>query len=264
MTLDIHQAKRQAEAERSRKERARREATIEDRAGRRALSKQEQMRVSGSEEGIGLETDGHRIIAEENLDVGAGKNKGKRPRVLTQADLMHRLGKITQARWEAAEALRKKVMALLPPSEGVSSYGLSPGRADPATKADRKARRLTGYEVNWRKGEAKLDADNNARRNRSELREAAEMLYAMAGVETEDGRKAYDLQLAVFLVRSVLEASPVVMLTEIGEALTAYTGEKQASAAGGAILNMLYHRGAVYLGLEKADDWDDKLRWLPT
>jgi hypothetical protein len=119
-------------------------------------------------------------------------------------------------------------MALCLPSEGVSPYGLSPGRADPTTKAARKGRVLTGLEVDWRKGDAKLAAEHLRRHNRSELREAAELLYAMAGIETEAGRRVYNPELAVFVVRAVTGND--ITLTEVGMALTHYTGEKQASA----------------------------------
>jgi hypothetical protein len=260
--IDIHQARRESEAERARKERDRREATQEDRAKRRALSQQDQVWRFGASEDVGLETDGQRIIVNENIDVGAGKTQGDRPRVLTLTEAMHRLGKITWEEQQAGDALRQRIMALLPHSEGVSSYGLSPGRGDLTTKAARKGRALTGYEVNWRTGQANLAAEELRRHNRSQVREAAELLYAMIGVETEAGRRAFDsAELAMFLVRAVTGND--LTLTEIGKALTNYTGEKQAAAAGGAIIKRTLHRGAVYLGFVKAADWDGKLRWLP-
>jgi hypothetical protein len=262
MSLDIHKVKRESDTQRARKERARQEATRADRDGRRALRKEEQLRRFGTEEGSNLETDGHRITVNENIDVGAGKTEGDRPRVLTLADAMHRLDKITWEEHQGAETLRKRLMALLPPSEGVSSYGLNPGRSDPTTKAARKGRALTGLELNWRTGEAKSAAEHLRRHNRSELREAAELLYAMAGLETEAGRRVYNPELAVFVVRAVTGND--ITLTEVGMALTHYTGEKQASAAGGAILKDAFHRGSMHLGLVKAPEWDGKLRWLPS
>ena len=255
--LDIERVKGESQKERTQRERARQEATKEDRARRRALSAEEQVRRFGTGEDVGLETDGHRIMADENIDVGAGSTQGKRLRVLTLAEAMHRLGTIGSEEWQAAEVLREKIMALLLPSEGVSSYGLSPGRSDPSTKADRRGRVLTGCDVNWRTG----DVVRGRKHNRSEIREAADLLYAMAGLETEEGHKVFDAGLAMFVVRSV--TGNAVTLTEIGRARTLYTGEKQASAAGGTSLKEAYQRGAVYLGLAKGTDWDGKLRWLP-
>jgi hypothetical protein len=254
--IDIRQAERDSEAERARKKRARQEATRKDRARRWALPKHEQLRRFGTEDGD-LETDGHRLLAEENMDVGAGKAEGERTRVLTHAEGMHRLGKITWEEWQAAEELRIRVLALLPRSEGVSSYGLSPGRSDPATKAARKGLALTGLNVNWQTG----DVERDKQHNRSARQEAADLIYAMAeGIEPETGGKVFNHKLAEFIIRSVLGNE--IDLTEIGHALTHYKGEKQASAAGGAILKAAFHRGAVCLGLAKADDWDWRLRWM--
>jgi hypothetical protein len=259
VSINIHQAKRESEAERARKEQARRKATQEDRARRGTLSQQEQARRFGTGDDVGLETDGHRLLADENLDVGAGRSKGDRTRVLTHAEGMYRLGKITWDEWQAAEALRTRLLALLPRSEGVGSYGLSPGRYDPTTKAARKGLALTGCDVNWRTG----DVERNRQHNRSELREAADLVYAMAeGIEPESGGKVFNHKLAEFVTRSAMGTE--IDQTEIGEALTHYRGEKQASAAGGAILKAAFHRGAVYLGLTKSDNWDWRLRWLST
>ena len=217
------------------------------------------MALYGIDEPSDLQTDGHRTTVDENTDVGAGQSKEKQTRVLSLAESMHRLGKITYDEWQAAEALRKKVMRLIPGSEGVSSYGLNPGRADPTTKAARKGRALTGYEINWRTGDAKL----GERRNRTDLREAADLLFAMVGVCNEEGRKVFDRELATLLICSVTETSNAVTLTEIGAARTLYTGEKQTPAAGAGALKEIYQRGAVYLGLVKGADWDEKLRWVP-
>ena len=256
--LDIERMKRESQRERAQRERARQEATKEDRARRRALSAEEQVRRFGTGEDVGLKTDGHRIMADENIDVGAGRTKGDRTRVLTHAEAMHRLGKITWEEWQASDELRKRLLALLPHSEGVSSYGLSPGQSDPTTKAARKGLALTGCDVNWQTG----DVEHGKRHNRSELREAADLIYPMAeGMEPETGRKVFNHKLAEFVIRSATGTE--IDQTEIGRALTHYTGEKQASAAGGAILKAAFHRGAVYLGLTKADDWDWRLRWLP-
>jgi hypothetical protein len=256
--IDIKQAKRESDAERARKERARQEATRQERA-RRSLAKQEQLRRFGTEEDGALETDGHRLLAEENIDVGAGKTQGGRTRVLTHAEGMYRLSKITWDEWQAAEALRLRLLALLPRSEGVGGYGLNPGRSDPTTKAARKGFSLTGIAVNWQTG----DVERDKQHNRSALREAADLVYAMAdGIETEIGGKVFTHKLAEFVIRSSIGTD--IDQTEIGEALTHYRGEKQAAAAGGAILKAAFRRGAVYLGLTKADVWDWRLRWLST
>ena len=204
-----------------------------------------------------METDGHRIIVNENIDVKAGRAEGERPRVLTMCDAMHRMGKIPLEGWQAGEAVRERIMALVPPSEGVSSYGLSPGRADPATKAARKGRALTGLEVNWRAGHA----EPGKFPNRTNLRDAADLVFAMIGMPNKEGLKVFDPVRATFLIQSVTGNG--VTLTEIGATLTAYTGEKQRMAAGAAILMEMYYRGAVYLGLVKGTEWDEKLRWVP-
>ena len=262
--LNTDQVRKESQSERARKEQARRQATKEDRVWRK-LAPSEQERRFGSDEDIGLETDGHRVKVDENIDVGAGKTEGTRPRVLTQAGGMHRANKITSEEWQCAEMLREWIMQQLGHSEGVSSYGLSPGRSDPATKANRRGRALTGYEVDWRAGNAKAteEATEIARRNRTELRRLAELLFAMVGVETAEGDKVFDHRLALMLIRSVTETSNAMTLTEIGGARTAYTGEKQQPAAGGAILKELYQRGALHLGLVKGAGWDEKLGWVP-
>ena len=252
----LEQIKRKSQRERDQRERPRQEAT---RSERRALKAQERMALFGIEEPTDLETDGHRIIIEENTDVTAGRNKERQTRVLTLADVLHRQEKITSGQHQAADRLRELIMALLPGSEGVSSYGLSPGRTDPTTKAARRGRALTGYEINELTGDVKL----GERRNRTERREAADLLYAMVGVCTEEGRKKFDLELATLLVRSVIEASRIVTLRVISAARTAYTGPKQLPPAGLAILRELYQRGAIYLGLEKGTDWRDNLDWIP-
>jgi hypothetical protein len=178
-----------------------------------------------------------RVVAEEDTHVGAGKDKtsAKRIRAHTTAEQMHKTGTITFEEWQAAGALRTKYILEVASSEGVSSYGDQGGSRTPWLKGDAKAASIL--------------------RNRTNTRELADMLFAMVGSYDEEGNKIFDPEMAALLVRSVVETVDAVTLTDIGRARTHYTGEKQTSAAGGAILKECYRRGAAHLRYLKALQW---------
>jgi hypothetical protein len=53
-------------------------------------------------------------------------------------------GILTVDEWKAADTLQDLYLNLTLPSEGISSYGLSPDGCDPTRKADRRAKILNG------------------------------------------------------------------------------------------------------------------------
>lgn len=185
-----------------------------------------------------------RVIAEEDTHVGAGRDKTseKRTRSLTTAEQMHRNGSLTYDEWQTAGVLRTYYMEEMGGSEGVSSYGQSTGGGNPWNKADRKAASIL-------------------LRNRTNRRALADMMFAMVGSYDEEGNKIFDKEMAVLLVRAVIETVDTVTLGQIGAARTMYTGEKQKPAAGGAILKEYLRRGAAHLRYVKAQEWRDSTSW---
>ena len=176
------------------KQRVRYEPPPED--GRRKLNGAEQERLFGEGAELPLQTDGRRVLVNENLHVGAGATRdGRRLRAMSTAEIMHQRGTIDDEEWEACKTLERLLTRILGSSEGVSSYGLSPGGSDPTAKGDRRGTALTGYTVDWNAGQAGTTSEDlrAARRNRSFLRDAALLLRAALGVEDTDGRWAWTM-----------------------------------------------------------------------
>jgi hypothetical protein len=177
---------------------------------------------------------------------------------------MHRVGTVGGDEWQAVNILRLKLLRLLHPSEGVSSYGQHPGGgSDPAAKGDCRGRALTGYEIDGRSGlvQAVEAAMAVARRNRTELRETAELLFAAVGLETTEGKRVFDHEKAVLLVRCVLPSAHPPKLDEIGRQVTLYDGQKQRTAAAATVIREMLGRMAIHLGLKKGAPWDERISW---
>ena len=244
------------------KRRVRYEVPPED--GRRNLNGAEQERLFGEGVSLPLQTDGRRIFVSENLDVGAGATKdGRRQRALSTAEIMHQRGTIDDEDFEACRvAAESYFIPLLGRSVGISSYGLSPGGSDPTAKADRKGTALTGYTIDWHTGQAETTPDDlrSARRNRSHLREAAQLVRAAVGVENTEGRWEFDDRKAVLLVRCVLPSAKPPTLNEIGTAFTLYGAHsKQKTAAAAGMLREMFSRMAMHLGLKKGAPWSEQV-----
>ena len=185
-----------------------------------------------------------RTVIEVDGHVGAGTDRTKEPqrRSLTTAEKMYHNGSITYEEWQAAGVLRNKYLAEIGSnSEGVSSYGDPRGSGAPWQKADTKAQAIL-------------------RRNRTTTRELADLMWACTGHHDAEGNKVYDHELAVLLIRSVVEVTDTITLTFIGKQRTLYAGVKNTQAAGGAILKELYRKGAAHLRFTRTQEWRDS-RW---
>jgi hypothetical protein len=114
-----------------------------------------------------------------------------------------------------------QIMAEMPPSEGVSSYGSNVYAPDPVSKSDRHGRRHTGYEV-----QPDGTITYKGRRSRSNMRELEDALFAACGVHDTDGRRIVNLKHVNMLMRIVTESERIPTQKELTLALTDYYGEK--------------------------------------
>jgi hypothetical protein len=180
-----------------------------------------------------------REIAEEDTHVGAGTDraKEKRVRAMTLVERMHRAGTLTFSQWQAAGALRNRILLEIGPSQGVSSYGANPGGSNRYTKADRRAVAIL--------------------KNRSNLSRLADLLFSMCGMHDEEGTKVLDTKLAEKLIEACLSTVNPPTQAELGGAFTAYAGAKQSAAAAGALIAHLLSRAAVHLRYERLPEFTD-------
>jgi hypothetical protein len=203
----------------------------------------ERLRKQANPEPVNIPS--RRTILEVNTHVGAGTDRTKERRkvMLTTAERMYYLGKsLSYDEFAAAGILRNKYLTQLGEnSEGVASYGDAGSRTEP-----------------WGKGDAKAHAI--LRRNRTKLRELADLMWSIAGHYNEEGDKVFDKELLTLVVRSVIETTDAVTQEEVARARTNYKGEKQTQAAGGAILKECYRRAAAHLRFIKVQEWRDS-RW---
>ena len=181
---------------------------------------------------------------------------------MSTAEIMHQRGTIDDEEWEACKTFEWLLTRILGRSEGVGSYGLSPGGSDPTAKGDRKGTALTGYTIDWHTGQAEATPDDLrvARRNRSLLRDAALLARAAVGVEDTEGRWIFDDAKAVLLVRCVMRSANPPTLDQVGTAFTLY-GErsKQKTAGAAGMLREMFARMAMHLGLKKGTAWREPL-----
>lgn len=176
--------------------------------------------------------------------VGAGRDRTKEPerRALTHCERQHLNGTLTFEEMQVATSLRNRFLAELGHSEGVASYG-DPNASGPAwQKADRRAQTIL-------------------RRNRSNRTMLADLLYSMVGVTDTEGRRGFDQQLAVVLVRAAVETVDNITAGAIGAMRMPFEGTKQRQASGSAILKESLRRGAAHMGLVRLPDWRDATSW---
>lgn len=116
--------------------------------------------------------------------------------------------------WTAAGTLRNLIMLALPPSEGVSSYGQSVRASQATTKADRRGKLYTGYQIDATGGVA-YKGGYKSRSNEWTLLDALE---AAVG---KNNRRDADI-----LVRVVTQTESMPTLTQLTLELTDYYGAK--------------------------------------
>ena len=159
-----------------------------------------------------------RPIAEEET-MAAGVKRG---RVLSLADKLHRLGALSFEKHGAATILRNQIMAELPPSEGISSYGGNVKASEPSRKADRIGRRHTGYDVQ-QDGTIRWAGGKRSMRN---LRSLEDAIFAAVGLHDEEGRRVVNIKHAEILMRVVLESENLPTLKDLTQELTSYYGKE--------------------------------------
>jgi hypothetical protein len=195
------------------------------------------------------------IVPEVPLD-GRGKQDGEpRERALTLVEKLYQAGILSYDEWVAGGQLRTMFFLIEAPSEGVSSYGQSTGRADPTRKGDRKAKRLTGIEV-------AINGDihrGQSRTNRADVWKYRDAMFAMCGVANEDGDKVLDAQAAKIMLRSVVDSEYMPTQTEIGRARATYIKDdgnkpsKQVTAIGAFFVKEHLRRLAMHMGMIKGE-----------
>lgn len=190
-----------------------------------------------------------RVVVEEGDGRDKKQGEGRRRRAQTLVDFMHQAKILSLAEYSAAGRLRNLYFLQVPPSEGVSSYGQSPGGANPARKADYKARRLTGILIDEKGGYTRGPSQAN-RRDRWSYEDA---LLAMCGCHTEDGEKVIDPGVRDLMLRAIIDNEDMITQSEIGSARAGYKSGKQVSAYGAGFVIEKLRRLALHFGLMKGE-----------
>lgn len=190
-----------------------------------------------------------RYVAYEDAGVGGERTTNQIERALTLVEKLYRDGLITFDEYSAGGALRNMHFVLTPPTEGVSSYGLGTGGADPTRKGDRKAQRLTGISISA-KGSIERGESRNNRSDRWRYQDA---LFAMAGVVDDEGAKVADPQVVRIMIRAVIDSEKLPTQTEIGGQRAAYASKKQLSAIGASFIRENLRRLAMHLRMVKGE-----------
>jgi hypothetical protein len=208
-----------------------------------------------SEVNDGTADESRRKVVEEAPADGRGSPSEPNQRALTLAEKLHQAGVLTFDEYSAAGQLRNMFFLVEAPSEGVSSYGLSSGRADPTRKGDRKAKRMTGIEV-LINGEF---TRGQSRNNRADVWRYKDAMFAMCGVANEDGAKVLDAQAAKIMLRSIVDSEYMPTQTEIGRAKASYIrdeGKKPSPtvmAIGAFFVKVHLQRLAMHFGMVKGE-----------
>lgn len=149
-------------------------------------------------------------------------------------------GQIERAHYEAGGRIYNLAVLLEPGSEGVANYEGKPNGSQPHRKGDRKAQAMTGIEI--------LEGGTIVRgkANRDTWSRFRDAMFAMVGVTTEEGERAFDGEAAILMMRAISE--PVAQL-EIGQSRVRLKSEKQLSAAGVTFVRENLHRAAIHFGL---------------
>lgn len=188
-----------------------------------------------------------RMVVEEGD--GRGRTQGEEPkrRALSLVEQLHRNGHLSYEEYVAWGTFRNMYMLLMPVSEGVSSYGLSPGGSTPHRKADRAAKRLTGVEI----AEDGSYTRGPSRANRSARWRYEDALFSMVGVTDDEGNRLIDEQAAALMVKAILETENPPTQGMIGAARSMLKSEKQLSAIGATVVKENLRRLAIHLRLVK-------------
>lgn len=157
-------------------------------------------------------------------------------RVLSLVDKLYRPDKdgkraINVDQWLAAGTLRNLIMMEMPPSEGVSSYGQSVKASEASTKADRRGKMYTGFQIGPQ-GAVSYPGGRKSRSNEWTLLEA---------LEAAVGRN--NRPHAEILIRVVTQTEAMPTLTQLTLELTDYYGAKSKQTppyALGVISTWLY------------------------
>lgn len=201
----------------------------------------------------GFADESRRKVVEEAPADGRGKPEQPNQRALTLVEKLYHVGIVTYDEWQAAGVMRNMHFLLESPSEGVSSYGQSTGRADPTRKADRKAKRITGIEI-LLSGDVRR---GHSRDNKSDVWRYRDALFAMCGVHTEDGDRVVDREACIFMLKAICDSERMPTQGEIGRARAAYiandggTAVKKAGAVGAFFVKECLKRLAMHLQMVK-------------
>lgn len=203
------------------------------------------------------------MVVDETPELSADPNKRKAltreqqeaiksppRRALTLVEFLHRQKIIGFEEYAAAGRLRNLHFTQEAPSEGISSYGLGTGGIDPTRKADRKAKRMTGIDI---------DVDGVISRGPSKANRVARWRYqdallAMCGCITEEnGDRVVDPQTKQLMLRAIIDTEDMVTQQEIGSARFGYRSNKQISAVGAAFVIECLRKLALHFGMRKGE-----------
>ena len=208
-----------------------------------------------TENNDGTADESRRKVVEDKPIDGRGGSEEPNQRALTLAEKLHDAGILTFDEFSAAKIFKDMHFDLHPPSEGVSSYGQSTGRADPTRKGDRKAKRITGIEVkingNVHRGASK---DNKAK-----VWQYRDAIFAIAGVHDQDGNRLVDPHTCRIIVRACVDSESMPTQTEIGRARASYIKDagnkpsKQTTAIGAFFVKECLKRLAMHLQMVKGE-----------
>lgn len=184
------------------------------------------------------------VVAEETMQAGIWRG-----RVLSLVDKLHRDGALTFEQHGAAIILRNAIMAEMPPSEGVSSYGSNIKASEPSRKADKLGRRHTGFEIQP-DGEIRRPGGKRSLSNERRLEEA---FLAAVGLYDEEGRKVINVKHAEILMRVVLDSENMPTLKGLTQELTSYYGKesKQGPPYSVGVITVWLSRLAQFYRLAK-------------
>ena len=189
------------------------------------------------------------VVIEAPSD-GRGKARGEaHARALTLVEKLHREQMLTYDEFAAAGALRNLHFLVVPPSEGVSSYGQSTGRADPTRKGDRKAKRITGIEVR----EDASVSRGPSRSNRSDQWAYRDALFAMAGVHTDEGDKVIDPTVTRIMLWAITDSEHIPTQAQIGSDRSSYATKIQLTAVGASFVRENLRRLAMHFRMVKGE-----------
>jgi hypothetical protein len=169
-------------------------------------------------------------VSDAYVGIGfPGKKEDTPGRALCLLDKLHHMGAISTEMWMAGNQLRQMIMKEMPPSEGVSPiYDPSARASEASRKADRRGRRITGFEVQY-DGTIKYQG---GRRNQANLRELEDALFAAIGLHDTDHRRVANVQHADILMRVVMESESMPTLLKLGCELTPWHRIKEGKDKG--------------------------------